>query len=65
MPRIEKRPTGYIIVLMDKTRPKEPQIVTTMKHYNNQSWNSKRELCMEGSLDSKSNLENLIMNFEV
>jgi hypothetical protein len=50
---------------MDKTRPKEPQIVTTMKHYNNQSWNSKRELCMEGSLDSKSNLENLIMNFEV
>jgi hypothetical protein len=32
MPRIEKRPIGYIIVLMDKTRPKEPQIVATMKH---------------------------------
>jgi hypothetical protein len=36
-----------------------------MKRYNNQSQNFKRELCMEGSLDSKSNWEDLIMNLQV
>jgi hypothetical protein len=50
---------------MYKTGFKEPKIVTTMKCYNNQLHNSKKGLCMEGSLDSKNNLEVLIMNIQV
>jgi len=40
---------------MDRIESKKPQIVTTMKHYCNYSWNLKKELHLKGFSNSRSN----------